>query len=140
MKHLTLIAMALILTLSGCGKSEGEASEGSEAAAEQAPPFDCPTFEKRVYECKAEFTLAYGGTKLADIVKGNTPEEKAKAIQNALDIQKRIKQSPCKAHAWGDLANKDPKWQIRYNKCKADAPCAEWGKCVGEALGKPMTY
>ena len=106
---------------------------------DKVPPFDCPTFEKRVYECRAEFTQAYGATPLAKIVQGNTPEEKAQAVDNTLRILKNLKQSPCNAPPWSNLAIRDPEWQVRYNKSDADAPCAVWGECAGKAFGLPMT-
>ncbi len=128
-----------MLTFTGCGKSDSGGSNTNNSGT--VTPFDCTNFEKRVYECSAEFTAAYGSTELAKRINGNTPEEKAASIVKVLEMVKNIEgQNACDMPAWGNLAGKDPKWQERYNKCKADAPCAEWGKCVGEALGQPMTH
>jgi hypothetical protein len=139
MKLLTLSAVALMLLFAACGKSDSSSSNAKNAEA--AVPFDCDSFEKRVYECSAEFTATYGGTKFAERIQGDTPADKAATILKVLNMVKNIDgQSACNMPAWGNLAEKDPKWQVRYNKCKADTPCAEWGKCIGEALGTPMTY
>ena len=136
MRLLTLFTFALALTFASCGKSEDDAKG---ANAVEAPPFECATFEKRVYECSEEFSLGYVGTEFGKRTVGKTPEEKANAIKKVLKIVKSVdSQNACNVPAWGNLAEKGPHWQVRYNKCKADAPCAEWGKCVGEALGAPL--
>ena len=139
MRLFLLGAAAVMLTFSGCGKSGSDGPKKNEQKT--VAPFDCSTFEKRVYECSAEFSAAYSRTESATRVRGNTPEEKAAAIVNVLEMVKKLEgQNACSnIPVWGNLAGKDPKWQERYNKCKADAPCAEWGKCVADALGQPLT-
>lgn len=132
----------LPLALAGAALACG----GTSSAPPPAPatpdvaPFDCSAFEARLAECEGEFTLAFGRTKRAELVVGDTPEQKADSIRSALKMQRSLGQSPCDAPAWGDLSNKDPQWQVRYAACDPTAPCAAWGDCVGKALGAPMVY
>ena len=130
--------LALAWAVAGC--SGGEPTPAPNTVPSTAAPFDCATFEARVYECQEAFSLAYGKTMLADLVLGGTPEEKAQSIRTALEMQKTLKQSPCKAPAWGDLSKRDPAWHARYDACDPTAPCDVWGACVGTALGTPMVY
>lgn len=132
------LPLALASTALACGGTSPTPPPAP--ALPDVAPFDCPAFEARLSECEAELTLAYGQTKLAEIVVGNTPEEKAASIRSALQVQRTFGQSPCEAPAWGDLSKKDPQWQARYAACNPTAPCATWGDCIGKALGTPMVY
>jgi hypothetical protein len=150
MKYFVLASLFAMTLGLGCGKGGDESSKKAEvpeappkkAEVPEAPPFDCGNFEKRASECSAELTASYATTASAELLQGKTPEEKAKALTSGIDMLKKFAKNKnvCEhVPAWGNLKEKDPLWQVRYNKCKADAPCAEWGKCVGEALGKPLT-
>jgi hypothetical protein len=111
-----------------------------EKVADNVPAVNCANFEKRVYECTNDFLKTYSATKFAEKVSGANVAEKTVALKSGLKMLKNLKgQNACEnMPVWGNLTQKDPKWRVRYNKCKPDASCADWGKCVGEALGNPL--
>ncbi len=91
-------------------------------------------------ECSDDLAKNFAATESGKRLRGTTVEEKAQNLQKGFGVLKTIKSQNACEHmpAWGNLKQKDPRWLVRFHKCKPDAPCAEWGKCVGDALGQPL--
>ncbi len=153
----TLLCL-LTLTLSiGCGgESTTEASDktgaskstnenpsagGNPTPPQAAKPVDCAHFEKRVLECTDELTLRYASTEWAGGRMGDgTAEEKAGRLKKAINsMHKQEGKTICNDIAdWGNLKEKGGRWLTRYHACDPNAPCDQWGQCVGDALGTPL--
>ena len=133
------LAISCLLVSVACGKAD-DAKKTDKAKVAQGPPFDCAHFEKRAKECTKELAAAYVTSDFGKKTRGKTDEERAKNLTMAFGfLTKDPKKSLCKhMPGWGNLTEKDPRWQKRYNDCKKDAPCADWGKCVGAAIGNKL--
>lgn len=150
MKKILLLTSIALFTACGGGSEEepnGNAQGADHNWEQPTNALDCEHFNKRASECIDDLMPVFAATWKGEKVRGESVDEKVAAMTKGFGMMDFIKSeeertgkaidgsSYCNQPIWGNLSQMDPGWHTRYAACDPAAPCADWSKCVGAALG-----